>query len=125
MSETQVEVLSFYRFSNLGGDLEPLRTDMRRRLEDLNVKGRFVHSADCTCPGHLTRFRIYLASEGINGQVHVPERHVGAFKAVMDSYEHLTDLELNVAIEKKVAFQKLIVAIKRKGRVSSLVADCA
>jgi UPF0176 protein len=43
--------------------------------------------------------RIYVANEGINGQISVPEAQIVAFKEVMDSIEFLKGIRLNWAVE--------------------------
>jgi UPF0176 protein len=43
--------------------------------------------------------RIYVANEGINGQISVPEAQIDAFKEVMDSIEFLKGIRLNWAVE--------------------------
>ncbi|GAB3367967.1 rhodanese-related sulfurtransferase [Arachidicoccus ginsenosidivorans] len=43
--------------------------------------------------------RIYVAKEGMNAQVSVPEHHYEAFKQYIHGLEHLQDLRLNVAVD--------------------------
>jgi UPF0176 protein len=43
--------------------------------------------------------RIYIAAEGINAQVSVPQQQVNAFKEYMHSFEPLSNLRLNVAVD--------------------------
>lgn len=43
--------------------------------------------------------RIYVAKEGMNAQVSVPEQHFEAFKQYIHSLEHLHDLRLNIAVD--------------------------
>ncbi|MFY8005160.1 MAG: rhodanese-related sulfurtransferase [Chitinophagaceae bacterium] len=43
--------------------------------------------------------RIYVANEGINAQISVPEQHYEAFKAFLYSIEPLNNLRLNIAVD--------------------------
>ena len=59
--------------------------------------------------------RIYVAREGINAQISVPERQFQAFKAAMDSIDFLQGLRLNIAIEDDgKSFFALIIKVRRK-----------
>lgn len=57
--------------------------------------------------------RIYVASEGINAQLSVPEHNFEAFKAALEARPELKGLRHNVAIEAdKSSFYKLIIKVK-------------
>jgi UPF0176 protein len=43
--------------------------------------------------------RIYIAKEGINAQISVPEHHMDAFRNYLYSIEPLKDLRLNIAVD--------------------------
>lgn len=43
--------------------------------------------------------RIYIAKEGMNAQISVPEQHFEAFKQYIKSLKHLQDLRLNIAVD--------------------------
>ena len=43
--------------------------------------------------------RVYIAKEGINAQISVPEHHMDEFKSIMNSIPGLEDLRLNIAVE--------------------------
>lgn len=43
--------------------------------------------------------RIYVASEGINAQISVPESQFENFKLFLDGYEHLKGIRLNIAVD--------------------------
>ena len=59
--------------------------------------------------------RIYVAREGINAQISVPERQFQAFKAAMDSIGFFQGLRLNIAIEDDgKSFFALIIKVRRK-----------
>lgn len=59
--------------------------------------------------------RIYIAKEGINGQLSVPADNFEKFKAHLDSISFLKDVRLNIAIEQdNMSFLKLKVKIRHK-----------
>ena len=43
--------------------------------------------------------RVYVAKEGINAQISVPEHHMDEFKRIMESIPGLENLRLNIAVE--------------------------
>lgn len=43
--------------------------------------------------------RIYIAAEGINAQISVPDSNVAAFKNYLDSIESLNNIRLNIAVD--------------------------
>jgi UPF0176 protein len=43
--------------------------------------------------------RIYVASEGINAQISVPESQIENLKSFLDQYEHLKGIRLNIAVD--------------------------
>ena len=59
--------------------------------------------------------RIYVAHEGINGQLSVPAPNFDAFKAHLDSIDFLKDIRLNIAVEQDMkSFLKLTVKVRNK-----------
>lgn len=59
--------------------------------------------------------RIYVASEGVNGQISVPERRYEDFVKALYSVDFLEGIRLNVAIEDDgKSFYKLIIKVKAK-----------
>lgn len=59
--------------------------------------------------------RIYVASEGVNGQISVPDAQLEAFKKVMNEITFLQNIRHNIAIEDDgKSFYKLIIKIKPK-----------
>ena len=59
--------------------------------------------------------RVYLAKEGVNAQVSVPEQNLGALKAYLDSQEGFEAMRLNAAVEeKRSSFFVLSIKVKRK-----------
>ena len=63
--------------------------------------------------------RIYIAAEGINAQVSVPDSNVDAFKDYLDTIEPLKDIRLNMAVD---AAGKSFWVLKIKVR-EKIVAD--
>ena len=61
---------------------EAFRDELYKALNELNILGR-----------------IYIAHEGINAQVSVPENNFEAFKNVLSSFEYLKNIRLNVSID--------------------------
>ena len=89
--------LSFYRYVRLN-DLENFRNRFYRQLEELGVLGR-----------------VYVATEGINAQISIPEPTVEKFRALLESYEEFKSMDLKIAIEDDgKSFYKLIVRIRVK-----------
>ena len=89
--------LSFYRYVILE-DIALLRDNFYRQLNELNVLGR-----------------IYLAHEGVNAQLSIPENNWNAFKELLNSYPSFKDVDLKIAIEDDgKSFYKLIVRLREK-----------
>ncbi len=82
LQETEKRVtISFYRYLEIQNPLE-FRNFLYKHLENLKVFGR-----------------IYVAKEGINAQVSVPENRYEAFKEFLQNTEGLQDLRLNIAVD--------------------------
>ena len=73
--------LSFYQYAHI---IDPalFRDELYKKLDELNVFGR-----------------IYIAHEGINAQVSVPEKNFSLFKEYLHSFPFLENLRLNIAID--------------------------
>ena len=81
-SETTPRItISFYRYVPIA-DPQQFRDELYKNLSVLNVFGR-----------------IYVAQEGINAQISVPEENFEAFKSHLNSVEELKDLRLNIAVD--------------------------
>src|SRR5215510_13276099 len=72
---------SFYQYFPID-DPAKFRDDLYRSLKELSVFGR-----------------IYVAHEGINAQISVPESNFAALKDHLHSIEPMKGLRLNVAID--------------------------
>ncbi|MEP7257506.1 MAG: rhodanese-related sulfurtransferase [Flavitalea sp.] len=72
---------SFYQYFRIE-DTQLFRDDLYLQLSVLKVFGR-----------------VYIAREGINAQLSVPEDYFQAFKDYLHSMEHFRDLRLNIALD--------------------------
>ncbi len=73
--------ISFYCYFPIG-DPKQFRDDLYLRLFELKVFGR-----------------IYVAHEGINAQISVPQSHLEAFRDLIHSIDGLQNLRLNIAVD--------------------------
>ncbi|HMR42852.1 MAG TPA: hypothetical protein PKC40_03425, partial [Saprospiraceae bacterium] len=76
--------LSFYQYANIA-EPDRFRNELYVLLDKLGVFGR-----------------IYVAREGVNGQISVPESNFQAFKEALYSIPFLSGIRLNIAIEDDV-----------------------
>jgi len=89
--------LSFYRYVNISNPWL-FRDHLYTILSSINVLGR-----------------IYLAHEGINGQISVPTEHLNEFKNKLNEIEYLKNIRLNIAIEDNgKSFFKLKIKVRNK-----------
>ena len=94
-------ILSFYKYVKIKKP-ERLRNLLFEDWEGLNVLGR-----------------VYLAEEGINAQVSVPDFKLEAFKSLVNDVAHFKDVDFKEAIEKNnYSFFKLTIKVK-----AQIVAD--
>ena len=73
--------ISFYQYFSIT-DPNQFRDELYKALDALKVFGR-----------------IYIAHEGINAQISVPDSHVGAFRNYLNSIPQLKDIRLNIAVD--------------------------
>ncbi len=96
-STTPRTTLSFYQYAHID-DPQDFRNHFYRILEDIGVFGR-----------------IYIAKEGINGQISVPTENLDTLRQVMNEIEFLKDIRLNIAIEDDgKSFYKLKIKVRHK-----------
>ncbi|MBT8185009.1 MAG: rhodanese-related sulfurtransferase [Eudoraea sp.] len=89
--------ISFYKYAHIG-NTSIFRNHLFIHWNELDVLGR-----------------IYVANEGINGQLSVPAENFEAFKKHLDSISFLKDVRLNIALEQdNKSFLKLKVKVRRK-----------
>lgn len=75
-----------------------------------------------TLAQHEVFGRIYVAAEGVNGQMSVPEKQFDAFKQALYSITFLDGCRLNIAIEDDgKSFYKLTIKVKAKIVADGLV----
>jgi len=88
--------LSFYRYVKIK-NLINLRDTIYKDFESLKILGR-----------------IYLAKEGINAQISLPENNLLKFQKYLNSHYELKDMEIKFAMDKQISFLKLIVRLKKE-----------
>ncbi len=89
--------LSFYQYAKIGNP-QIFRDHLFITWDTLNVLGR-----------------IYVAHEGINGQLSLPADRFNEFKTHLDSIVFLKDIRLNIAVEQdNKSFLKLKVKVRHK-----------
>ena len=89
--------LSFYAYTKLA-DPELFRNDFYRSLTKLGVLGR-----------------IYIAREGVNAQISVPDENLDDLKAYLDSIDFLNGIRLNIAVEDDgKSFFTLAIKVRNK-----------
>ena len=89
--------LSYYKYVQLA-DPQQFRDDLYLLYKKLGVLGR-----------------IYVAREGVNAQIAVPEAHFEAFKTAMDGISFFKNLRLNIAVEDDgKSFFTLIIKVRDK-----------
>jgi UPF0176 protein len=95
--EIRRTTLSFYRYVFLE-NAGTWRDNIYKQFEELNIFGR-----------------IYIAREGINAQISVPDFQMENFKSLLNSYPEFRDVDLKIAIEDDgKSFYKLIVRTRNK-----------
>lgn len=89
--------ISFYKYAKIGNP-KVFRDHLYTILSEIDVLGR-----------------IYVAHEGINGQISVPEQKFNEFRDQLYSISFLKECRLNVAIDDDgKSFFKLAIKIKKK-----------
>jgi len=98
--------LSFYRYVILE-NVETLRDELYRRFDELKVLGR-----------------IFIAREGINAQLSIPDFNFEKFRTLVDSYSQFNNVDFKIAIEDEgKSFYKLIVRVRPKIVADGLADD--
>ena len=88
--------LSFYKYTKLK-NLENLRDDLYLKWEKLNILGR-----------------VYIAPEGINAQISIPENLLSDFKNELKNTTFLNEINLNNAVLDGLSFLKLVIKVKKE-----------
>ncbi len=95
--DEQRTVISFYRYARIS---EPVvfRNKLYEALDPLSLKGR-----------------IYIALEGINAQVSLPTVHLEDFYKVLDAFDILKNIRVNIAVEHHTkSFFTLTIKVRDK-----------
>ena len=93
----QRTTLSFYKYHQIA-DPQSFRNELYLGLDRLNVWGR-----------------IYVAHEGINGQISVPSQYFNDLRDFLYSIPFLNEVRLNVAVEDNgKSFFKLKILVRKK-----------
>lgn len=89
--------LSFYNYYSIANPQE-YRNQLYKKLSEIDVLGR-----------------IYVANEGINAQLSIPEKHFQEFKDYLETIESLKKIRLNIALEDDgKSFWKLTIKVRKK-----------
>jgi UPF0176 protein len=89
--------ISFYRYHQIA-DPTAFRDELYKGLDSINVLGR-----------------IYVAHEGINAQISVPEAQLETFRTYLYSVEWLNNVRLNIAVDDNgKSFFKLKILVRKK-----------
>ena len=87
---------SFYNYTPIENP-EVLRDNIYSYFESLNIFGR-----------------VYIASEGINAQISVPDYKWKEFKAGVKGLKSLINVPIKKAVSDGISFYKLVVKIKKE-----------
>ncbi len=92
------KTLSFYRYVRIAKP-QQFRDELFKKLHSLGCLGR-----------------IYVASEGINAQMNVPEKNWAEFDTYIQSLSELKDVPYKIAVEESApsSFYKLTIKVKDK-----------
>ena len=88
--------LSFYRYVNIK-NVEDLRDVLYDKWNQMKILGR-----------------VYIASEGINAQISIPDYNLEKFKKELDSYKEFKSIDFKFALSNQVSFYKLVVKVKEE-----------
>ena len=88
--------ISFYKYVKLD-NLDILRDQLYLSWNKLNILGR-----------------VYIAKEGINAQINIPEHNLKKFKDLLYSIKEFNNVPFKVAIKDGMSFYKLTIKIKNE-----------
>lgn len=89
--------ISFYKYHHIA-DPAAFRNALYAGFDSMGILGR-----------------IYLATEGINAQISVPEKHLQAFRTYLFSISFLNGVRLNIAVDDNgKSFFKLKILVRKK-----------
>ena len=87
---------SFYKYATI---VDPItfRDKIYEEFDNLEILGR-----------------VYIAKEGMNAQISVPDKNWGLFLKLISSIKLLYDVDIKTAINDGISFYKLIVKVKKE-----------
>lgn len=88
--------ISFYQYADIT-DPQVFRDELYKELNKLKVFGR-----------------IYVAAEGINAQISLPEFNLQAFRDYLDTFSFLKGIRLNIAVGEGKSFWVLKIKVRHK-----------
>ena len=88
--------LSFYKYVRLQNLIE-LRDLLYLDWNNLGILGR-----------------IYIAEEGINAQISIPENRLENFKKNLNQYSYFQNIPFKIAVQENISFYKLIIKVKKE-----------
>ena len=88
--------LSFYKYVKLE-NLINLRDLLYTEWRSLGVLGR-----------------IYIAEEGINAQISIPENKLEEFRQNLEQHTYFKNIPFKIAVEENISFYKLIIKVKKE-----------
>jgi len=100
------KTISFYKYVILS-DLDQYRDSLYEEWSQLGVLGR-----------------IYIAQEGINAQISVPDYNLDSFRKSVDTYFELKDIPFKIAVEESdFSFYKLTIKVRNQIVADGLTLD--
>ena len=87
---------SFYRYINIDNP-NILRDELYKEWIELNVLGR-----------------VYIAEEGINAQISVPEPNIDTFIELLNKRDSFIDMPIKYAVKEGQSFIKLVIRVKKE-----------
>ena len=87
---------SFYKYVTIV-DPTTFRDNIYEEFDNLEILGR-----------------VYIAEEGMNAQISVPDKNWGLFLKLISSIKLLYDVDIKTAINDGISFYKLIVKVKKE-----------
>lgn len=97
--KVQLTTISFYKYHHIANP-HLFRDTLYQRFNAIGVLGR-----------------IYIAKEGINAQIALPQENIESFKKEINSISFLEGLRLNIAIEETHAFSFIKLKIKVRDKI--------
>jgi UPF0176 protein len=89
--------ISFYKYHRIENP-DVFRNELYAQLDEIGTKGR-----------------IYVATEGVNGQISVPSQNVDVFRQTLYSIPFLNNIRLNFAVnDDGKSFYKLVIKVRSK-----------